>query len=575
MRRGMTSAGRRKGRGFRRLLGFCVCIGIMAGAWAGYQLLMPSNEQETPVFSVEHPLFYKGEFMGAGALLEGDEIKLPIEAVTSMLGSEIPIRYEADSESIILTNGSQVLRMKTDTLTAKLGSKPFKLAVAPETRKGIVYVPLTPLNTLYGVQAQVSKVTGAVTLAKGGDSIQYAIPGKKELAVRNGPSIHSPYIEKVPLEGRLTVWKEEGDWYSVQGPSGYSGYARKSELRLSDKQTTQEPVEQQPELAWKSTGQKINLTWEAVYNVAPDPAKFPAMEGVNVVSPTWFELMDGAGQIRSKADANYAKWARSKGIQVWALFSNGFDPERTTQALANVETRFSMIQQLLAYAKMYQLQGINIDFENVRTSDKGALVQFVRELTPMLHEQGLVVSIDVTPKSNSEMWSLFLDRAELIQSVDYMMLMAYDEHWASSPQSGSVASLPWVENSILRLLEEDKIPGSKLILSMPLYTRIWTEKTASDGSVKVSSKAVGMNKIRELIATNKLKPEFDPSTGQNYVQYPVEGGLNRIWIEDKVSLEARIALVHKYGLAGVATWSRSFQADDVWSVIHNGLSNPS
>lgn len=193
----------------------------------------------------------------------------------------------------------------------------------------------------------------------------------------------------------------------------------------------------------------------------------------------------------------------------------------------------------------------------------------------MLHEQGLVVSIDVTPKSNSEMWSLFLDRAELIKSVDYMMLMAYDEHWASSPESGSVASLPWVENSILRLLEDDQIPGSKLILSMPLYTRIWTEKTASDGSVKVSSKAVGMNKIRELIATNKLKPEFDPSTGQNYVQYPVEGGLNRIWIEDKVSLEARIALVHKYGLAGVATWSRSFQADDVWSVIHNGLSNPS
>ncbi|WP_420798623.1 glycosyl hydrolase family 18 protein [Paenibacillus beijingensis] len=234
-----------------------------------------------------------------------------------------------------------------------------------------------------------------------------------------------------------------------------------------------------------------------------------------------------------------------------------------------------MIQQLLAYAKMYRLQGINIDFENVRTADKANLVQFVRELTPMLHEQNLVVSIDVTPKSNSELWSLFLDRPALIQSVDYMMLMAYDEHWASSPNSGSVASMPWVKRAVDRLVEEDGIPPAKLILGMPLYTRIWTETIGQNGKRKVSSKAVGMDRVREIIAAKKLAPVYDAATGQNYVEYSENGALNRIWIEDALSIKARVDLANRYGLAGVATWNRSFQSDDIWSVIEGALNKRS
>ena len=103
----------------------------------------------------------------------------------------------------------------------------------------------------------------------------------------------------------------------------------------------------------------------------------------------------------------YVKWAHEQGLQVWALFSNSFDPDLTTKVLASVDSRFFMIQQLIGFAQVYQLQGINIDFENVYTADKENFVQFVRELTPLLHEQGLVVSVDVTPKSNSEMWSRF------------------------------------------------------------------------------------------------------------------------------------------------------------------------
>ena len=86
------------------------------------------------------------------------------------------------------------------------------------------------------------------------------------------------------------------------------------------------------------------------------------------------------------------------------------------KVLASYDLRMKMIKQLLGFAQTYKLQGINIDFENVYLKDKENLVQFVRELTPFMHEQGLSVSIDVTPKSTNEMWSMFYDRPALSRS---------------------------------------------------------------------------------------------------------------------------------------------------------------
>jgi spore germination protein YaaH len=327
----------------------------------------------------------------------------------------------------------------------------------------------------------------------------------------------------------------------------------------------------QPHIAWSPVGGKINLTWEQVVTKNPDTAKIGAMPGLNVISPTWFSLQDGDGNIKNLASADYAKWAHDRGYQLWALFSNGFEPNQTTKALASYDTRMKMIKQLLGFAELYHLQGINIDFENVYTKDKANLTQFVREMTPLLHEQGLVVSIDVTPKSNSEMWSLFYDRKALAESVDYMMVMAYDEHAAASQVAGSVSSLSWAEQSVARILKEDQVPAQKLVLAVPFYTRIWTEQP-QDGKPKVSSQAVIMSAVNNIIKEQKLTPTFKQETGQNYVEYKSGGNSLRIWIEDEVSIQARMELVRKYGLAGVASWRRGYETPEIWNVISDALS---
>lgn len=558
---------RRRRRGFAAIV-VLVLIGLALGIWIGWMQFAPNKSHVQPDYGDPYALFYEGVRLEQNAMMDGDELKLPLSALEEVFDENL-IRYEEASGSIIMTTADHVLRMKTDELTATLNSKPYELHVAAEKKGDDVYLPAAPLTQLYGLQVEYQAASGTVTLMQAGDQIDRAKPASssKGVAIRTKPSIKAPIVEQVAGDEVVKQWQQENEhWAVVQGPNGAVGYAKLSQLQTAEGQTVPMPEQPKPFEAPSLEGGKINLTWEAVYDNPTNTTKIGDMPGVNVVSPTWFELQNGQGDIRSKADAKYVAWAHNRGMQVWALFSNGFEQERTTEALATVETRFKMIQQILAFAQLYDLQGINVDFENVNVSDKENLVQFVRELTPLLHEQGLVVSIDVTPKSTSTTWSMFLDRVALGKTVDYMMLMAYDEHWASSPTAGSVASLPWTEQSLTRILNEDKVPAQKIVLAMPLYTRLWTEK---DG--KVSSKAIGMDKVASIIKDQKLTPKLDEASGQNYVEYKEGDARQRIWIEDDVSLKARIAIAQQYGLAGVATWQRAFQGGSVWTTIDNAL----
>ncbi|WP_020618890.1 glycosyl hydrolase family 18 protein [Paenibacillus daejeonensis] len=563
---------RRRGRGTTWLLLICIAGIVLTGGYFGWYYYIPNPERIVPDYNVEHPIVYEGEVLDYGAVMEGGSAKLPIRAVAQVMGSDEPIHYEAESGSVIMTTSDKVLHLQTGSLAGTVNLEPYEVAFAADEQDGELYIPITPLQELYGLQTYYHEVSGVVTLVTAGQSVQHA-EAARESEIRSGPSIREPVLEQLLTGQEVRIWASEEGWFKVQGSTGHTGYIPEGDVRLTTIEQVPVPERGEPFVPWDKE-ERINLTWEAVYSRNPDTTAIGQMPGVNVVSPTWFELVDGTGQISSKADPGYVAWARNRGYQVWALFSNSFDPDLTTEALATYESRLTMIQQLISYARTYQLQGINIDFENVYTEDKENLIQFVRELTPLLHKHEQVVSIDVTPKSNSEMWSAFLDREALARSVDYMMLMAYDEHWASSPVAGSVASLPWVEHSVRRLLEEDRVPPHKLILGIPLYTRIWTEQQGEDGQVQVSSRAIGMETADQLLAERGLQPILDEATGQHYVEYEEDGARKRIWLEDGTSARARMALVRKYDLGGIASWQRGFQKPQIWEVLHQELQRP-
>ncbi|GAB7058046.1 hypothetical protein JCM16163A_47950 [Paenibacillus sp. YK5] len=552
-------------------------IAVMCGMVFGlyyWSVYVPSSKHEEPGFEGNpKPVFYQGTMLNDPAIGSKESLKLPLDIVKEHIDPSLI--YEESSESTIITTQDKVVRLRTSELTGMMNEKPFKLRFPLEKKDDKVYLPIDPLKDLYEIELRESEETGAVLMFKAGDTVRWyqavSYPGKPDrtIPMRRDPSIKAIILADVKQGEKVMVWDEHEQWLRVQLTSGYMGYIRKEQLVADQEETIPQKKPVAEFVPKQPVSGKVNLTWEHVVTKNPDTSNIPPMPGVNVVSPTWFHLEDGEGNLNNLADPAYVKWAHERGYRVWALFSNGFDPKRTTDALSTYDKRMTMIKQLLAFTQMYSLDGINIDFENVYLKDKQNLVQFVREMTPLMHEQGLIVSIDVTPISSSETWSLFYDRKALVESVDYMMLMAYDEHWASSPKAGSVASLPWVEQSIVALLEED-IPPSKLILGIPFYTREWTEEV-KDGKTNVSSRAVFMDRPQRIIKEKNLTPVFSAETGQNYIEYEEDGKRKKIWIEDETSVKARIALVNKYHLAGVASWRRGFENPQAWNWIHSTL----
>jgi len=374
-----------------------------------------------------------------------------------------------------------------------------------------------------------------------------------ELKYENGQSVDF-YLGSVTDVYREILTKD--------GRSGYVLATKVVETR--DIEKTHEMVQIK---ALGGSNEKIFLGWDN----EPGRGAIEGLESVNILSPTWYSLQSGSGEIRSIRNEQYRNWIYEQGIELWPLFSNSFDLERTHEMLASSENRQTVIDTLLEIFTQNKYHGINIDFENVYLEDKELLVQFLSELVPVFHQNNILVSIDITVEGGSDTWSRFLDRKEIGKLVDYVAVMTYDEHWKSSPISGPVASLDWVDSNMGKLVQ--KIDHDKLILGVPFYVRVWheTPSTSKVNAMKVRARDLYMTSIPNIINENALEPIWDDENSQWYVSYIKDGILYKIWIEDEKSLNLKTKLVDKYDLAGVAGWSVRFTNNEILNMIENEM----
>ncbi|WP_311079859.1 glycosyl hydrolase family 18 protein [Paenibacillus polymyxa] len=552
-------------KGAASLLLFAAIICAITVVWFGN----PLHEKPDWQGSVR-PIFMQGKLTGYEAQSSGKNMMMPLKFVQTRI--DPTVRYEDDSQTVIMATRQSLLYMKVSEAQGELNGKTYALSVAPQVISGEVCIPIEAVREVYGVSIHEDPATGAVILMKAGEKVRLGSVEKKDgpqdarIALRKEASSLSFILTDIPQRTKVRIWSKQGDWYFVQLDNGYAGYIKSDHIAEGEELVIPSVKDDLSisEKHWE--GRPVNLAWEAVYNRKPDPSKFDPMPGVNVVSPTWFSVVDHEGTVESKADPVYVSWAHRKGIEVWGLLSNSFNPELTTEALSTFERRKSIVDQMISHALENDLDGINIDFENVHTKDGPNVTQFLRELKPMAREHDLILSIDVTPKSQSEMWSAFLDRKSLGTITDYLMVMAYDEHWAASPKAGSVASLPWTEASIKRIIQEDEVQPQKVILGIPLYTRVWSE-TPKEGKIKVTSKSLGMKSAAGIIVEFKLKPKFRAAEGQNYVEFTEDGVVKKIWLEDQVSLKARVELAKSLKLGGIGAWNRTFADENAWVTL--------
>ncbi|PAD89376.1 peptidoglycan hydrolase [Niallia circulans] len=549
----------------RKLIGGIIIAALIVAISFIMLMFYPfGNKDKVDYFKGENPVLLNGEQVG-NAIIDKGTVYLPLNIWQEKIDESIT--YDENSNSVIVTTKDKVIQFPSDSVSYYVNNKNTKLSFHPlRDENGTVYLALDPLASFYPIQYTLVETDHVVLLEENGQKRASGIFTTKKVRkdftrLRSEAALRSPYTGELAPGEHVTIEKDVDDFYFVRKANGIAGFVKKQYVDKGKSEVVEVELEQkEPKL--KKVNGPIQLTWEAVYSRNPDTSKISKMHGVNVVSPTWFKLKGNDGNVSNLGSKAYVNWAHKQDYQVWGLFSNDFDPDKTHEVFKDYQKRQTVIRQLLVYSEMYDLDGINIDIENVREEDGKYITQFVREATPYLHDAGLTVSMDITFIAGGN-YSAFLQRDHLAEIVDYLVVMAYDEHWATSPNPGSVASFPWVEANLETLL--DIVPNDKLVLGVPLYARLWEEKENGE----LSSKSLSMESVEEWLKEHKVTPTYDEASGQNYGEYYDKKTKStfKIWLEDELSLTKRAELVEKYNLAGLASWSRTFANEAAWSAL--------
>ena len=540
---------------------FVVCLLILVLAVAGGAVhviskyiptkdRMDLNEYYGLVAEGEAALILGTEKLEQRGIIAGEEGYLPLDVVNTYLNQRY--YWDAESQQILYATPSEVTSMPAST---EAGSEVW-------LRDGTVYLSLSYIRQYTDLDTYIYENPGRIAIQYQFSDVN-TVTAKKDTYVRFRGGIKSEVLAKVKKGTNLILMEELEDWDQVATMDGYIGYVQKKAVSQPEERTFERQFSRE-EYDYIKMEQPVNLVWHQVTNMEANAGFAEAtanMTGVNVISPTWYSIIDNEGNISSLASSDYVAQAHEKGLQVWGLVDNFNENISTTEILSRTSSRQNLVRQIVDAALSAGLDGINIDFEYLEEAVGIHFLQFLRELSVETHKNNLVLSVD---NPVPEDFTSHYDRAEQGRVVDYVIIMGYDEHYVGSEEAGSVASLPWVEQGIKDTLTE--VPAERVINAVPFYSRLWKTLAGT-----LSSEAIGMGQAQEVVQKYKVETYWDKNTSQNYGAFESEGAEFQIWIEDAQAIAEKVKLSSKYNLAGVAAWKLGFESSDVWQAISDNL----
>lgn len=501
-------------------------------------------------------LIQNGELLEEQAVLIGGEPYAAYTYVESQLNS--CFYWDEETKGILLTTsgGVQTL-LPGDAAVAKTpGGQP---AVQQES-DGTVYISMDVVKEYTDLDYAYYNDPNRVVIRNEWDGVEQATVQSDTAQVRQKGGIKSLILADVQKGDTLLYLENLDNWCKVMTADGYTGYIQTEDI--SEPEAIEARTAKKDSYERITRDHKINLVWHQSTSTESNDAMAEMtaeMTGVNVISPTWFSVTDETGTISSLASADYVKLAHEAGREVWGLIDNFNEAFDETTDLAYASVRSRIIEQLLAEAASCGMDGINVDFENLKEAGIPHYLQFLRELTSAAHTQNLVVSVD-TPVPQA--YTMYYQRGEQARFVDYMIVMAYDEHFAGSEEAGSVSSLPFVQQAVEEMTRV--MPADQVICGIPFYTRVWTEKF---GQSAITSEVLGMDGAKNYAKENQMTETWDASLGQNVATVETSDARYTIWMEDEQSMEEKLKVIQSADLAGVAEWKLGFERADIWSLI--------
>ena len=496
-----------------------------------------------------------------GVLIKDDVIYLSEDDVQNFFDKYI--YTEEENGKIITTYDKKIAEIGFEDNVIEINGSEKEIYAHAIEENGITYLPISEMNDVYNLEMENIEESKVVTMDSLDREQKKAILNSN-VSVKSSKNLIAKTIDKAKKGDSVVVISNDGKFVKVRTENGKIGYVKSK--KLDSEFLVREAMEEEKQIEGK-----INLTWDYFSTVGSAPNRNgTTIEGVNVVSPAFFYL-DENGDLQEnigKSGKNYINWAHENGYKVWPMVSNAEAGIEVTSTIMNsYEERKKLIEKIVSLCVENNLDGINVDFENMKEEDKDLYSRFIIELTPRIKEIGMVISVDVTAPDGAPTWSLCFDRHVIGDVADYIVFMAYDQYGKSSDKAGTTAGYNWVKLSLDKFLQTEEIESEKIILGIPFYTRLWT--TNSDGEV-ISNSTVTMKNIDNVLLSDAER-NWNDELKQYYVEYSDGNNKKEMWIEDIESLKAKVSLVKENNLAGIGSWEKDMESEEVWQMLAEEL----
>ncbi len=308
---------------------------------------------------------------------------------------------------------------------------------------------------------------------------------------------------------------------------------------------------------------KHNLNFEYIKEVAnqeenefktlvqnEDNLNITTNENNNYYIYSVFKLVTNAGELDTIYDIN--KLSENS----YAMITNGYkasnyDSGIVSYALQNMNSRQRIIQGIAEKVKDTKVKGIVVNFRDFKVTGKEYFTQFVKEISMYMHSLNKEIIVYVPLNAS------YIDTDSILPYIDNCILIQYGTKSENSKTSGADCSPAFVESNVKELINRN-LNVQKVIIEIPLYSVLWTEK---DQKV-ISAQYMYSSALQSYITLNNLTAVLNEQAGQMYVEHTRGNLTYKMWLEDNYSINKKINIAKGNNLAGVSLYKKGYESQE-------------
>lgn len=324
---------------------------------------------------------------------------------------------------------------------------------------------------------------------------------------------------------------------------------------LSFLKTDQEPLVVMQDLPSPTPfvlGDMEIVGWFAAWDSAKATDSLPAAIGsFTELAPMFYRIMpDSSLGLHNFSTRNYlVQQANAENIPLLPIITDESDPDRVQELLDDGQVQKDFIDELVSVAKEENYAGWSIDIESLKSQDKQAFSQFIKNVYTELHANDLKLYVVVYGREENEKYdpALAHDYATLGKYSDQIQVMTYNYNNDFTGPGGQ-APLEWYR----KVLEyaTKSVPREKILVGLSTHGYDWH-----------GDETTGLTypEVEDLIEANDAKVTYNPDHSAKVASYTTPAGVeHEIWFEDADTITEKMEIArNEFGINKFAFWRTS------------------